>query len=136
LAHPNHQIARKFFAALFSGNITDDLLTSDMSAWTTLGPMDKVAYQGGVKAVMSLFAVPPASVTYTIDALTAEDERVAAEIRSKGTFTDGEGYEMNYVFVLRIREGRIASVAEHFNPVPVMEKIFPRMQPAMAKASP
>ena len=134
LAHPNHQIARKFIAALFSGNIPDDLLTPDMRAWTTVGPLlDKAAYQSGVKQVMSLFAAT-GGATYTIDALTAEDDRVAAEVRSKGTLSDGEPYENNYVFVLRIRDGRVAAVAEHFNPIPAMEKIFPRMQPATAKA--
>ena len=74
-------------------------------------------------------------VNYTIDSLTAEEDRVAAEIRSNGTFADGDTYENIYVFILRIRDGRIASVAEHFNPDPVLKKILPRLRAAMAKAA-
>jgi uncharacterized protein len=132
MSHPNHQIARKFFAALFAGDIRDELLAPGMTAWTTLGPIEKANYQGGVKMLASLFV---GGFNHTIDSLTAEEDRVAAEIRSKGTFPDGDTYENFYVFLLRIRDGRIASVAEHFNPDPVVKKILPRIQAAMAKAS-
>jgi ketosteroid isomerase-like protein len=132
MSHTNHELARKFFAALFSGDIRDELLTPGMTAWTTLGPVDKASYQGGVKALASLFVD---GFNYTIDSLTAEEDRVAAEIRSNGKFADGDAYENVYVFVLRIRDGRIASVAEHFNPDPVVKKILPRIQAVMAKAA-
>ena len=132
MSHANHHIARKFFAALFAGNIGDELLTPDMTAWTTLGPIDKAGYQGGVKMLVSLFTD---GMKYTIDSLTAEDDRVAAEIRSKGTFPDGDTYENVYVFVLRIRDGRVATVAEHMNPDPVVKKILPRLQAAMGNAA-
>jgi len=132
MSHPNHQVARKFFAALFSGDIRDELLAPGMTAWTTLGPVEKATYQGGVKVLASLFTD---GFNYTIDSLTAEEDRVAAEIRSNGRFTDGDAYENVYVFVLRIRDGRIAFVAEHFNPDPVVKQILPRIQAAMAKAA-
>jgi uncharacterized protein len=132
MSHPNHQVARKFFAGLFGGNIGDELVTPDMTAWTTIGSVDKAGYQGGVKMLVTLFTN---GFNYTIDSLTAEDDRVAAEIRSKGTFADGDTYENVYVFILRIRDGRVASVAEHMNPDPVVKKIMPRLQAAMAKAS-
>jgi ketosteroid isomerase-like protein len=135
MAHPHHEIARAFFAAFFSGDVKDEFLTQDFSAWTTLGPLQRIPYQQAVKSVISLFAGGKGSFNYTIDAITAEDDRAVVEIRSKGTFADGEPYEMTYIFVLRLRDGRVASIAEHFNPVPVMEKMFPRMQqPVIAKA--
>lgn len=132
MSHPNHQVARKFFTALFSGDLRDDLLAPGMTAWTTLGPIDKANYQGGVKALASLFV---GGLNHTIDSLTAEEDRVAAEIRSSGRFADGDVYENVYVFMLRIRDGRVASVAEHMNPDPVVKKILPRMQALMAKAA-
>ena len=125
MSHPHHQVARKFFAGLFSGDIPDELLAPGMTAWTTLGTVDKATYQGGVKVLASLFI---GGFNYTIDSLTAEEDRVVAEIRSNGKFPDGGGYENVYVFVLRIRDGRVASVAEHLNPDPVVKKIMPRMQ--------
>jgi ketosteroid isomerase-like protein len=133
MAHPNHEIARKYFTAFFKGDLTDDLLTPDMSAWTTLGPLEKAAYREAVRNVMSLFVGGAGSFTYTIDAMTAEDDRVVVEIRSNGTFTDGEPYANTYVFVLRIRDGRVASVAEHFNPLPFFDQMAPRLRPAEAR---
>ncbi len=128
-----HDLARRFFAALSAGSLPDDLLTDDMTAWTTSSgaQSDKARYQGGVKLLGSLFTD---GITYTVDSLTAEEDRVAAEVRAHGTLVDGQDFANRYVFILRLHDGRIASVAEHFNPVPVAEKIVPLIQAAMAKA--
>ena len=131
MTQSNKHIATAFFAALSAGAVPDDMLTEDMTAWTTTsGTMARQRYQGGVKLLQSLF---PAGLTYTVDSLTAEDDRVAAEVQSRGTLSTGEDFHNVYIFLLRIRDGRIASVAEHFNPTPVREKIAPLMQAAMAK---
>jgi len=135
MAHPNHKLAREFFAAFFGGKLTEDFFTADMRAWTTLGPMEKTEYLSSLKQVISLFDGPTATFAYMIDAITAEDDRVVVEIHSNGNFSDGEPYGMTYIFVLRIRDGRVASIAEHFNPIPVLEKMLPRMAPAVAKPS-
>ena len=127
-----HDLARQFFAALSDGNLADALLTDDMTAWTTSSGVksDKARYQGGVRLLASLFK---GGLAYAIDSLTAEDDRVAAEVRSHGTLVDGQAFDNRYVFILRIRDGRIASVAEHFDPAPVTEKLVPLIQAAMAK---
>lgn len=133
MTQANHQIARKFFAALSSGNMPDELLTDDMTAWTTTtpAPAEKAWYQGGVKLLGSIF---DGGCTYTVDSLTAEDDRVAAEVHADGTLVNGEKFHNVYVFMLRIRDGRIASVAEHFDPNPVVEKLVPLLMAAMGKA--
>lgn len=129
MANPNHKIARDFITAFFGGTLTDDFLTPDMTVWTTLGPLaEKATYVSTVKQIMSLFDGGAGSLNYTIDAITAEDDRAVVEAHATGTFPDGTDYENTYVFVLRIRDGRIASVAEHFNPIPALEKLFPRME--------
>jgi ketosteroid isomerase-like protein len=138
MANTTHQFARDFFASFFTGTIKAEYLTDDFSAWTTLGPMDKASYLGALKQVISLFAGGKGSFSPVIDHITAEGDRVVVEVHSKGTFTDGEGYEMTYVFVLKLRDGKVAWLAEHFNPLPVLEKMLPRMQQApgtLAKAS-
>ncbi len=124
------QTARKlvetFFAALSSGNMPDDLLTPDMTAWTTLsGSTDKAGYQGMVKLLGTLCARP---LTFSIRSVTAEEDRIAVEADSEGTLINGEEYRNTYVFILRVRDGRIASVAEHFNAIIVKEKMTPLMQ--------
>ena len=134
MTEANHAVARRYFASLSSGAIADDLLTGDMTAWTTSSGVqsDKARYCFGVNLLASIFSEGP---TYTIDSLTAEEDRVAAEVRMRGTLVNGEPYHNVYMFMLRIRDGRIASVAEHFDPVPVREKLGPLLQAAMAKTA-
>ncbi len=133
MTNPAHDIARQFFAALSAGHIPDELLSDDMQAWTTSSGVwiDKARYQGGVKMLASLF---DGGYAYTVDSLTAEDDRVAAEVHAQGILVDGQEFANVYVFVLHINDGRIARVAEHFNPAPVKEKLMPLIQAAMAKA--
>jgi len=131
MTQANHQLVRDFFTAIASGSLTDDIVTADMTAWTpTAGTMEKARFQGAVKILAGLFA---GDFLYAIDTLTAEEDRVAAEVQSSGTFLDGESFHNFHIFTFRVRDGRIAHVAEHMNELMVMEKILPRMQAAMAK---
>ena len=57
-------------------------------------------------------------------ALAAEP---GAEARSEGVLINGEAYAQTYVFVLRIRDGRIAAIAEHYNALISEEKLVPLM---------
>jgi uncharacterized protein len=133
MSSANHQIVREYFTGLSSGNLPDTLFTPDMTVWTTTsGTSPGKKYLGGVKLLQSLFK---GGLLYTIDSLTAEGDRVAAEVQARGTLLDGQDYHNTYVFMFRIRDGRIAAVAEHFNPAPVREKLGPLMQAAMAKAA-
>jgi uncharacterized protein len=130
MTRPNHQLVRDFFAALSTGSLSSQSFTDDMTAWTTTsGKSPKEKYLAGVKMLQSLF---PAGLPYTIDALTAEDDRVAAEVQARGTLVNGELFHNVYVFIFRIRD-RIASVAEHFNPQVVREKIVPLLQAAQPR---
>jgi ketosteroid isomerase-like protein len=132
MADVNHTVARKFFAALSSGNLPDDLLTADMIVWTTTsGATEKARYQAGIGLLASVFS---GGIAYTVDSLTAEGDRVAAEVQGRGTLTNGETYHNIYAYILRIRDGRVASVAEHFNPEPIRQKIAPLLQAAMLEA--
>jgi uncharacterized protein len=133
MTQSNHQRARDFFAALSNGNIPDALLSPDMTAWTTTsGTSDRARYQAGIKIFATVFA---GGLLYTVHSLTAEEDRVAAEVTSRGKLIDGNEFQNTYVFVLRFRNGQISSVAEHFNPLVVREKIMPLLQVAMAKAA-
>jgi ketosteroid isomerase-like protein len=127
----NHQLVRDFFTALSTGDLPDELLTDDMTVWTTTsGASGKLKYQAGVKMLQSLFK---GGLTYSVDSLSAEDDRVAAEVQAHGTLVNGEEYHNTYVFMFRVREARIARVAEHFNPLLVLEKLAPLMQAAANK---
>jgi len=133
MTRSNHQLVRDFFAALSSNSLSGELFSDDMTAWTTTsGTSGKQKYLAGVGILQSLF---PAGLAYTIETLTAEEDRVAAEVRSRGALVNGDIFQNVYVFMFRIRDGRIASVAEHFNPQVVRDMIMPLLQAATAKAS-
>ena len=129
----NHQIVRDFLAALGGGALTDDRITSDFEGWTVLaGPVDRATYQKAFGIFAKIFK--DGGPVVTIHSLTAEEDRVVAEFTSEGTLVNGESYRNEYLFLFRIRDGRIAYVGEYFNPDVIREKIAPAMAVAMAQA--
>lgn len=132
MTQANHQIVRDFFSNLAAGTLTEEMLAPDMTSWTVLsGEGDKATFLMGVRFLASLFT---GDFKYTIDALTAEEDRAVAETRSSGTFKDGEPFSNVHVFTFRIRDGKVAYMGEFMNQNTVMEKIMPRLQAAMAQA--
>lgn len=123
MLQPHYNLARAYFSAVTAGDLPDQLLTGDFSAWTTgTGPMSKDAYQDAIRLLARLCKTP---IQFTIDAITAEDDRVVAEARSMATLINGEPYANTYVFSFRIRDGRIAWIGEHMNLAIVREKLSP-----------
>lgn len=121
----HHDLARAYFAAVTAGELPDDLLTPDMTAWTTTqGDLTKAQYQAAIRLLRRMCATP---IQFTIDAITAEDDRVVAEARSAARLIGGADYAQTYVFSFRIHDGRIAWIAEHFNALVVQEKLYPVM---------
>jgi ketosteroid isomerase-like protein len=129
MTNANHQIARDFIAALATGVFRDDLLTDDMTGWTTGGTSDKARFLGAMKIFTGLFS----RLDYKVISLTAEEDRVAAEVHSEGTFLDGEPFQNVHIYLLRIRDGRVAHMTEHMNELIIQEKILPRMMAAMGQ---
>jgi ketosteroid isomerase-like protein len=131
LKEQNYALAREYFAAVSNGDLPDDLLTPDMTGWiTTGGAMDKSSYQYLIKLLAAMCARP---LRFAIQSLTADEDRVVAEAESEGTLVNGEEYRNSYVFVFRIRDGRIAAVAEHYNALTVQDKLMPLIGAAKAK---
>ena len=128
-----YRLVHAYFDAVTAGELPDDLLTEDMTAWTTTqGTMSKAAYQEVIRLLARISKVP---LQFTVDAITAEEDRAVAEARSEGVLINGEPYANTYVFAFRIRDGRIASIAEHFNALIVQEKMIPLVRPAPADAA-
>ena len=123
MSHPNHAIAEAYLSAVTAGDLPDSLLTDDMTAWlTTQGTIPKSAYQGAIRFLATMCKSP---IRFTVDAITAQDDRVVIEAHSQATLIDGQEYANTYVFSLRVRNGRIAWIAEHYNPLIAQEKLFP-----------
>lgn len=127
----HHQLVRDFFAAIAQGELPEALVTEDMYAWTvTSGDTDQQRFRMGVKLLAGIFN---GTLHYTINAITAEGDRVVAEAHSSGTLSNGVDFHNVHVFTFRIRDGRIAWVGEYMNPLIVQEKIVPLMQASMSK---
>jgi ketosteroid isomerase-like protein len=123
---PEYQLVHEFFDAVTAGELPDALLTEDMTGWiTTGGTMDKPSYQGLIRILALMCAEP---IRFTVDSITAEQDRAVAEVRSSATLVNGEPYAQTYIYVFRIRDGRIASVAEHYNALISEEKLIPLMK--------
>ena len=121
----SHRLARAYIDAVTAGDLPDDLLTDDMTGWiTTTGIMSRQAYQGAIRILRAMLQEP---LAFTVDSITAEADRAVIEARSQGRLIDGQPYANTYVFVLRIRDGRIAAIAEHYNALIVQEKLVPLM---------
>ena len=123
MPHPNYAVAEAYLAAVTAGDLPDSLLTDDMTAWhTSAGPVSKAAYQGAIRLMAKMCQTP---ISFTVDALTAQDDRVVIEAHSQATLINGEDYANTYVFSLRVRDGRIAWIAEHYNALIAQEKLIP-----------
>lgn len=124
--HSPQAIVAAFFAAVAAGDLPDAMLTPDMTGWiTTQGKVDKGTYQGLIRLLAKMTDGP---LHFTVDAVTAQDDRIVAEARSAGRLVNGEYYAQTYVYVFRVREGLIASVAEHYNALVAQEKLVPLMK--------
>lgn len=127
----NRRLAQAYIDAVTAGDLPDHLLTDDMTAWlTTGGQIGKQAYQQAIHLLRAMLAEP---IAFTVDAITAEEDRAVIEARSTGRLIDGRDYAQTYVFVLRVRDGRIAHIAEHYNAIEAREKLVPLMAQLLAK---
>ncbi|MFV8817258.1 nuclear transport factor 2 family protein [Haliea sp. E17] len=127
------QLVADFFRALGRGDDLGPYITDDMSAWiVSSGDADRERFLQGVSFLASIFN---GSLTYHIDALTIEDERVAAQVTSTGTLSNGDDFRNDHVFLFRIRDDRVAWLGEFMNQNTVNEKILPLLQAAMSQGA-
>jgi ketosteroid isomerase-like protein len=128
----SHAIARRFIESIPTGALPGELMTDDFTAWTTSsGEMPGERLKAGVGLLKGFFASP---MEIEITAVTVEGDRAVVEAAAQGRLVDGEEYRNRCVFVLRLRDGKVARFEEHNNPIVVREKLAPLMQQAMAKA--
>jgi ketosteroid isomerase-like protein len=131
MTQATHELVNRFFADLGSRGLQDEMFTPDATIWTLNTKVDGPAdfYRHGTKILVSLF---PEGITYTVKSVTSEDDRAAAEVTAHGVLQDGNIYDNHYAFQFRIRDGKIAALAEYFDPKPVETLIMPLLMAAMA----
>lgn len=126
----NHQIVRRFIEAMSEGAITDDLVTDDFTVWIVATPelVGKDAYVGGIALLPRVF---PDKLAFTIHSLTAEDDRVIAEFSGVGVTREGKSYRNDYLYLFKLREGKVYFLAEYLN----LDEMRGVLIPAMAALS-
>ena len=85
----------------------------DFRIWVTgslpfSGENDKAGALESMPSVLDLF---PQGLQFTIQAMTAEGDRVAIEATSSGKTFRGDPYEQEYHFLMRARDGKIIMIA-------------------------
>ena len=129
MADRQRQLVRRFFDGLTSGAFDANLFTDDLTCWTTgSGKMDPRQYCAVPAMLKSIF---PAGLAFHIDAIIAEGDRAAAQVRSQGIFDADQVYRNDYAFLFTFDGDRIASVAEHFNPLRVPQALGASMMAAL-----
>jgi ketosteroid isomerase-like protein len=126
VTNSNHEIVRKFINAMSHGNISDELVTADFAVWIVGAEqaVDKESYVAGIANLPKVF---PNKLAFTIHSLTAEDERVVAEFSGKGTTIDGKVYRNNYLYLFKIRDGKVCFLAEYLNIEEMRRVLLPAM---------
>jgi ketosteroid isomerase-like protein len=115
----NKALVRTFFDALSRADVeaVRELYAEDFELWTagTLpfsGTSNKAQALEGMRGILSIF---PEGLDFSIDAMTAEGERVAVEAKSEGVHTSGARYHNRYHFLLVVRDGRITELKEYLD---------------------
>lgn len=115
----NKKLAGEFLAALSRGDVewAREYYADDMQLWTAgslpfSGSSNKEQALVGFPQILGLF---PEGLEFTIEAMTAEGDRVAIEARSKGTTVRGDVYAQQYHFLMRARDGKIIEFKEYMD---------------------
>jgi len=110
------KIAWSFFAALRDGRFDEalDLLDDSGTHWGGSFPYRDHPL-AGFKAKLRLVeqGVHDTPMGFVLVDCVVQGDRVVLELRNDGKLPDGRPYEMVYCFILRIRDGRIASIREY-----------------------
>lgn len=132
MAQNNSDLVRQFFSGLEQGSLSDDQFTEDVHFWTcSSGDTDKARFMGAVTLLASLFK---GDLKYDVITQTEQDNRIATEVKSLGTLTNGETYGNTHAFFFSFEDGKIASVSEFMIQDLMNEKLAPLIHAAMSQA--
>ncbi len=115
----NKRAVTQFFEAFSRGAISEAFaLVSDSAAWWVPGTLPfsgtktKAQYLQVVGAIQTGF---PSGLSLKVTGMTAEGDRVAAEVESLGTHTNGKIYNNKYHFLILLKDGKFVQVKEYMD---------------------
>jgi ketosteroid isomerase-like protein len=118
----NKQIVGELFARMSASDLEGlkALLTEDVS-WRLPGKPELTPTAGlyDKRRLGRLFEHMMSRLQHglkmTVVHMIAEGDAVAAEVESSGDLTNGRPYRQQYQFMIRLRDGKIASVHENYD---------------------
>lgn len=100
-------------------------LIHDEGSWSV--PYDPARFQfagyrdkPGVMELLTGFLGGFDSFAFTVQNATAEDDRVVVEAVSEGVGPAGAQYRNNYILIVFVRDGKLHTVREYFDPFKVL----------------
>lgn len=105
--HAASQDFTKFFDAIFASDIEWTIAGHGPVARTYHGMKD--LFDHAEEALFARFAEP---LTITIRGIWADDDKVFAWVDSASRALDGEPYANRYMFILNMKDGKVASGIE------------------------
>jgi hypothetical protein len=113
------KVVAQFFDALNRGDIQGflNLYHPKGSCWTSgntliSGTMTVDQIAAGAGAIFEAF---PDGLTFTTQAMTAENDRVAVEAESQGQHVSGNTYHNRYHFLFEFCDGQILQLKEYMD---------------------
>lgn len=113
----NKQLVRDFLGAIAAGDAgrVDGMMTDDATWWVMpstpfSGVHPKAAFLSLFPQVLQLGDGP---LTYRLDEMTAEDDRVSVTAKGHLKLKSGRIYTGDYHFLLFVRDGKIAAGKEY-----------------------
>jgi uncharacterized protein len=135
LEQDNKQRVRDFFAAMNAGDVpalvaayADDGYLQTMGRTLISGKFTKAQVRGAAGQIYEVF---PQGIQFTIDAMTAEGDRVAVEAHSAGRHVSGKLYTNEYHFLFEFRDGRLAVLREYMDSERVTDILCGGKRPAV-----
>jgi ketosteroid isomerase-like protein len=109
----NKQTVLGFLKSLSSGKPDASYLCADAQWWVPgIGTVSRETFFAMADNFHNLVKAP---AVIGIDAVTAEEDRVAVEAHASAELLDGRMYENTYHFLFYLRDGKILEAREHNN---------------------
>ena len=118
----NKKVVLSYFENFSAGKVDAVLaLVADSATFWIAGKPEKFALAGTktkaqfAEQIKGVGAAMPKGLRLTPKGITAEGDRVAAEVEAYGETVSGKVYDNRYHFLFEIRERKIQAVREYFD---------------------
>ena len=115
----NKALVERFFGAMNSGDV--DFIVNSYAEGGQLQTMGNTLISGTFSkeqitaSAGGIFDVFPGGISFTIDSMIAEGDRVAVEAHSEGQHVSGQIYSNEYHFLFQFRDGKLLKLKEYMD---------------------